>query len=342
MRYVTLLICIVFSCYFSIANALIFPLPKPGDNVVGDIHFVRSVAGDTLSSLGIDYDVGRDAIWQVNQDFDLDQTLPIGTLVVIPSRYILPDYPHLGIVVNLAEMHLYYYPPGTNVVMIYPIGIGRAGRMTPLGMTYVSRKKKDPTWTPPQSIRDFNKAQGIILPKVIKGGADNPLGRKAIYLALPGAYLIHASNFPESIGGRGSFGCMRMMEGDIDQLFPLIANNTPVLITDEPYKSGWSNGQLYLEVHEPLDENVLKIKKTMLPVVRTLLHLSMEHHVDINWDNVELAFKTASGIPEVVSNSQQENMRYFVTPTTTLWPNHTTLCRLSHRCHNNDTNPDVW
>jgi L,D-transpeptidase ErfK/SrfK len=343
MRHIILLFSLLLNVTFFSVDALTFPLPKPGDDIVGNIQFVQSAAGDSLSSLGIDYDVGRDLIWQVNQEYDIDAILPIGTVVVIPSRFILPDYPHIGIVVNLAEMRLYYYPPGTNTVMIYPIGIGKAGRMTPLGMTSVTTKKKDPTWTPPQSIRDFNKAQGIILPKVIRGGADNPLGRKAIYLAIP-SYLIHASNFPESIGSRGSFGCMRMTEQDIDELFPLIAKNTPVLIMDEPYKAGWGNGQLYLEVHQPLDENLLKTKKLMLPVMRTLLHLSQEHHVAINWDNVQLAFVNDTGVPEAVSNGDENNARFFVAPAQTVWPTHTILCRLSHHCANNgdNSNPEVW
>ncbi|MSP53278.1 MAG: hypothetical protein EXR81_03390 [Gammaproteobacteria bacterium] len=343
MRYLIFSFSLLLSVAFFSADALVFPLPKPGDSVVGNIQFVHSAAGDSLSSLGIDYDVGRDLIWQVNQEYDADAILPVGTVVVIPARFILPDYPHIGIVVNLAEMHLYYYPPGTNTVMIYPIGIGKAGRMTPLGMTSVTVKKKDPTWTPPQSIRDFNKAQGIILPKVIRGGADNPLGRKAIYLAIS-TYLIHASNFPESIGSRGSFGCMRMMEPDIDQLFPFIARNTPVLILDEPYKAGWGNGQLYLEVHEPLAENLLKTKKLMLPVLRTLSQLSVEHHVEIKWDNVQLAFTNDNGVPEAVSAGDNDDQRFFVAPAQTVWPVQTTLCRLGHHCTQSDmnTNSEVW
>jgi L,D-transpeptidase ErfK/SrfK len=341
MRYVIYSLCLLLVSLFLPVYSLTFPLPKPGDNVVGDIQFVHSAAGDTLSSLGIDYDVGRDLIWQVNQSYDVDAVLPVGTIVVIPSRFILPDYPHLGIVINLAEMRLYYYPPGTNTVMIYPVGIGKAGRMTPLGSTYVARKKKDPTWTPPQSIRDFNKAQGIILPKVIQGGADNPLGRRAIYMAIP-TYLIHASNFPESIGSRGSFGCIRMMEQDIDQLFPLVANNTPIMITDEPYKAGWGNGQLYLEVHQPLDENLLKIKKIMTPVMRTLLRLATAHHVTMDWDNVQLAFANATGVPEVVADSDVDDNRFFVVPAQTVWPTHTMLCRLSHHCFTETGNPEVW
>jgi L,D-transpeptidase ErfK/SrfK len=348
MRYIVFSLSLLVSLAYSSAYSLIFSLPKPGDSVVGNIQFVNSAAGDSLSSLGIDYDVGRDLISQVNQDYDVDETLPVNTIVVIPSRFILPDYPHIGIVVNLAEMRLYYYPPGTNTVMIYPIGIGKQGRMTPLGMTSISAKKKDPTWTPPQSIRDFNKAQGIILPKVIQGGADNPLGRRALYLAVPGAYRIHASNFPESIGSRGSFGCLRMMEADIEQLFPFIAKNTPVLIVDEPYKVGWNEGQLYVEVHQPLDENLLHVKKILLPVTRSLLRLSVAHHVEINWDNVQLAFDNATGVPEAVSdvsdnNNGMDDSRFFAVPAQTVWPAHTTLCRMTHHCiQENSADPEVW
>jgi L,D-transpeptidase ErfK/SrfK len=291
-----------FSLAFS-AQALIFPLPPKGQDVVGQIQVLTAKSTDTLSNLGMAYDVGRDPMKAVNPLFKADVPLAAGVPIVIPSRFLLPDYPRQGIVVNVSQMRLYYYPPGKHMVMIYPIGIGKAGHMTPLGKTYVTHKQKNPLWIPPQSIRDFNKKRGIILPRVIRGGPDNPLGQRAIYLKIP-EYLIHASNFPQSIGSRGSFGCMRMMERDINQLFPYIARHTTVMIIEQPYTAGWFNGQLYMEINKPLAENSYKFSRNLLPVLKTLLFLSTQHRVAVDWHKVTLAMQNESGMPTVVSDTQ--------------------------------------
>lgn len=314
------------------SQALIFHLPANGENVVGQLQYYIAQQGDTLSNFGMALDVGRDALKASNLPFGPGQELPAGVPVVVPSRFVLPPYPHKGIVVDLSTMRLYYYPPGTHLVMTYPIGIGKPGHMTPLGRTYVTRKKIDPTWTPPQSIRDYNKKRGIILPRVIRGGPDNPLGRRAIYLAIP-QYLIHATNFPASIGSRGSFGCMRMMERDIEQLFPHVAKKTRVRIVEEPYLAGWANGQLYLEIHKPLNENRYKPSEIMKPVIKQLTKLSILHHVAINWTKVRYAFSTANGIPTVVSNSWESEVGYIHEPQAQhKWPKQMSVCKLSGNC----------
>ena len=312
-------------------QALTFTAPAANDDLIGQIQYYPGQPSDTLSNLGMQSDAGRDDMRTLNPQFDPDDALPGAVPVVIPTRYLLPNYPREGIVVNLSEKRLYYYVPGKNLVMTFPIGIGKQGAMTPLGQTYVAAKKKDPSWTPPESIREFNKKNGIILPRTIQGGPDNPLGRRAIYLGIP-TYLIHASNFPQSIGSRGSFGCMRMMESDIDQLFPLIEPKTKVMIIEEPFKAGWSAGNLYLEIHAPLEENRGKTKEYALPVLHQLLQLSYEHHVPINWYLVKQAMKNQLGMPTLVSDSANSATEKNIAPAPAQWPSDTTLCRLSGVC----------
>lgn len=297
LRY-SVLIITCLSC--SLINALTFKLPPKGQDVVGSIQYFTAKPGDKLSNFGMALDVGRDAMRTNNPPFDPGEDLPAGVPVVVPSRFILPEYPHKGIVVNLSTMRLYYYLPNSNELMTYPIGIGKPGHMTPLGPTYVTRKRKDPTWYPPKSIRDYNKKKGIILPRAIQGGPDNPLGRRAIYLAIP-QYLIHATNFPESVGSRGSFGCMRMMEQDIEELFPKVAKKTPVKIVEQPFLAGYSKGKIYIEVHTPLAENQHKVKEMMRPVIKHINEMAAKHHLDINWTDVRWAFLTSNGMPTRVS-----------------------------------------
>jgi L,D-transpeptidase ErfK/SrfK len=323
-----LLASFVFCCTL---NAAIYPLPAKGQNVVGQIHYFTAEKGDTLSNIGMAFDVGRDAMVTANPPFKAEEPLPEGVPVVVPAKFILPPFPHKGVVVDLSTMRLYYYPPGESVVMTYPLGVGKPGHMTPLGLTYVTRKQKDPAWIPPQSIRDYNKKRGVILPRVIRGGPDNPLGRRAIYLGIP-QYLIHATNFPQSIGSRGSFGCMRMMENNIEQLFPYIAKRTSVQIIEQPYLAGWFDGQLYLEIHQPLAENRYSPNKLIAPVLQKLTALALLHHVTVNWTKVNLAFATASGIPTVVSDSASSGSSWQFAAPELQWPKKTTLCRLSRRC----------
>jgi L,D-transpeptidase ErfK/SrfK len=311
-------------------SALTFPITNSDNNVVGQVMVITATEVQTLSHIGLQYDVGRDAMQAANPEFDPDKFLPVGLPVIIPTRFIIPNYAHQGFIVNLAEMKLYYFPAGENTVMIFPIGIGKAGYMTPLGMTSVARKMKDPYWIPPESIRQYNKEKGIILPKIIQGGPDNPLGRRAIYLSIP-TYLIHATNFPASVGSRGSFGCIRMTEKDIDHLFPLVAKNTPVRIISEPYLAGWSNGVIYLEINKPLSEDKFNLQSLIQPVLLSLINLSLQHHVQIDWQKVELALKNQTGIPTAVSDIKNKSS-LFMMNAQPAWPQNTTLCEYSHIC----------
>jgi L,D-transpeptidase ErfK/SrfK len=189
---------------------------------------------------------------------NVDRWLPgEGTQVVVPSHYILPRAPRQGLVLNLPEMRMYYFPPKKPgqpaQVQTYPIGIGRMDWATPLGVAKITGKVKDPTWTPPESIRREHAAKGDPLPAVVPAGPDNPLGRYAMRLSIPG-YLIHSTNKPLGVGMRVSHGCIRMLPDDIERLFPQLPVGTPVNIVNQPVKAGWHGGKLYIEVHPPLEE----------------------------------------------------------------------------------------
>jgi L,D-transpeptidase YcfS len=147
--------------------------------------------------------------------------------------------PREGIVINLAELRL-YYPPGKNEVTVYPIGIGQLGgdTLTPTMVTTVSDKRANPTWTPTANIRARYKAQGIDLPAVVPAGPENPMGHHAIRLAAyGGVYLIHGTNADFGIGMRVSSGCIRLRDNDIATLFSVIKPGTRVNIINTPIKA---------------------------------------------------------------------------------------------------------
>jgi L,D-transpeptidase ErfK/SrfK len=179
--------------------------------------------------------------------------------VILPSRFVLPEAPRKGIVLNVAAKRLFYYPksvPGEPpVVHTFPISIGREGWATPLGSTRIVSKVKDPPWRVPASIRKEHAENGDPLPAVVPPGPDNPLGKFAMRLAVRGDYLIHGTNKPAGVGMRISHGCIRMNPEDIEWLFPQVPIGTPVHIVNQPLLLGVAEGALYLEAHPALEED---------------------------------------------------------------------------------------
>ena len=135
-----------------------------------------------------------------------------GSTLTIPQQLILPDTVREGIVINVAEMRLYYYPPQGNSVEVLPIGIGQAGRETPRNwVTAVERKQEGPTWVPTANTRREYAKEGKTLPAMVPPGPDNPMGLYAIYIGR--LYAIHGTNANFGIGLRVSQGCIRLLAG---------------------------------------------------------------------------------------------------------------------------------
>ncbi|MGL4268831.1 MAG: L,D-transpeptidase family protein, partial [Plesiomonas sp.] len=189
-----------------------------------------------------------------------------GMTLRIPTQMLLPDTPREGIVLNLAELRLFYYPKGSNTVEVYPIGIGRVGRSTPTMVTSIISKRANPTWTPTANTRKEYAAQGISLPAVVPAGPENPMGLFALRLAQgKGEYLIHGTNANFGIGMRVSAGCIRLRPGDIENLFNTVPVGTRVQVVNDPIKvSIEPNGQRYIEVHQPLSKNENDDPQTMV------------------------------------------------------------------------------
>lgn len=236
------------------ARAETYPLPPDGQDLVGHVRRVRATADDTLLDIARRYDLGLDDITAANPGVDV--WLPgAGTAVVVPTRFVLPKGPREGIVINVAEMRLYYYPPPETPwerrkVLTFPVGIGRVGLDTPLGRYMVVDKITHPNWTVPKTMADDYRARGIAFEPVVPPGPDNPLGEYALALDAPG-YFIHGTNRPWSIGMRVSRGCVRLYPEDILALFPQVPQGTPVRIVNTPYKVGRERGVWYLEAHAP-------------------------------------------------------------------------------------------
>ncbi|WP_342320886.1 L,D-transpeptidase family protein [Kosakonia sp. BYX6] len=259
-----------------LAHAAEYTLPAANSRIIGQNQTYTVQAGDrNLQTIARRFDTAAMLILEAN-----DTIAPVpkpGTVVTIPSQMLLPDTPREGIVVNLAELRLYYFPKGENSVQVYPIGIGQQGLETPVSVTRVSQKIPNPTWTPTAGIRARSLANGIELPQVVPAGPNNPLGRFALRLGIGnGEYLIHGTNAQDSVGLRVSSGCIRMNAPDIEKLFAQVAAGTKVTIINEPVKYAVEpDGKQYIEVHRPLsqtvDENTQTVPINFSPELGTLI-----------------------------------------------------------------------
>jgi L,D-transpeptidase ErfK/SrfK len=228
----TLGIICLLGLYHPSATALTFEIPSSG-NVVGEYQKVRAGSADTLTELAEKYDIGVYEMVQANPRLNA-KTLKSSTTVIIPAQFTLPSGPRHGIVLNLADMRVFYYHPDGRTVSTYPVGIGRQGWSTPTGNTHVVSKTKNPAWHPPASIRREAARKGKILPLVVPAGPHNPLGQYAMHLGFSGI-LMHGTNQPSSIGLRSSHGCIRMYSADIQELFSFVSIGTSVRIVYEPH-----------------------------------------------------------------------------------------------------------
>lgn len=219
--------------------------------------FTRAIRNETLLDIALRFSLGQTEIVRLNQKTDR-WLVRKGEIVRLPNRRILPDTPHKGIILNLSEYRIYYYPPmDTDIpaqVISYAVSIGRQDWKTPLGKTRVLKKVKNPSWYPPASIRREHARDGEPLPSVVPPGPYNPLGEYGLYLALP-SYRIHgtAINKIYGIGMQVSHGCVRLYPTDIEDLYHRVRVGEPVYIIKQPIKVGWLNNTLYIEAHPDLD-----------------------------------------------------------------------------------------
>ena len=280
----------------------------PGQDVVGTLQRVKVGKDETLSDIGRRFNVGLGEMTRANPDVDPWIPKP-GTQVIVPTQYVLPDAPHRGIVVNLAAMRLFYFPPHKRgqpqTVITHPVGIGRQGWKTPQGVTHVLWHEKNPVWHVPPSIIAEHLQEGDKLPKVMGPGPDNPLGDYALHLGWSG-YLIHGTNKPVSVGLRVSHGCVHLFPEDIAQIFKMVPNGTEVRVVNQPYVFGWKAGHLYMQSAGPLEDDKRPWKKQARRLLAATLTRAQRKdlrqlHEKIDWSRVAQLVAAPVGVPLPVS-----------------------------------------
>jgi L,D-transpeptidase ErfK/SrfK len=299
------LACVAMMAAAGRAGATEYTLPSPDAAVVGEDQTVVTVYEDTLYDLARKFSLGSEELIRVNPG--VDPWLPgAGKTLIVPGRHILPPAPREGIVVNLPEHRLYYYPKtkrGAPIqVITYPVSIGKMDWRTPLGLTRVTQKEKNPIWYPPESVRKEHAEAGDPLPARVPSGPANPLGLYAMRLAAGnGTYLIHGTNNPIAVGLAVTHGCIRMYPDDVAALFPLIPVGTPVRLINEPIKVAWVDGELLLEAHPPVDAQGQSFEPDIDQFAEMLRAAVGDTTVAIHWDYAREVLQQANGVLATVA-----------------------------------------
>lgn len=277
----------------------------------GETIEYRAEYEDTLIHLARNNDLGFVELRAANPT--LDPWIPgAGVKIILPKQHILPEAPRKGLVINLAEMRLYYFKDPGQEPITFPISIGRDGLQTPTGSTTIVRKADGPTWRPTDRMRKEDPN----LPEAVGPGPDNPLGTHALYLGWP-QYLIHGTNKPYGVGRRVSSGCMRMYPEHIVKLWPMVPIGTPVAVVDQPVKVGWIDNNLYLEVSPTQDQslkieedgqlNSYEITKEEIQRINKKAGVNAE---DLDWEKIREAVKEHRGYPIKILSKGQKPVGY--------------------------------
>jgi L,D-transpeptidase ErfK/SrfK len=272
-------------------------LPLKNSNLVGEIKTVLSKKGETLTDVGQRYDMGAQEMILANPEANPYKRLQAGSKIIIPSQFILPNTPKKGLVINLAELRLYYYPKNSNIVITQPVGIGKEHNwQTPVGQTRIIKKEINPTWRPTSNVRAEAAKNGTPIPNAFPPGPLNPLGKYILRLAWP-TYLIHGTNRPEGVGKRVSAGCLRLYPNDIEKLYDEITNGTPVTVINEPFKVGWTDNSLYFEAHPPLEETKSQYQDNLADIVHLIKNKTNLSTTFVQWTLIQKAAQAHSGLP---------------------------------------------
>ena len=270
------------------------------NNLLGITRFHISKHEDTLLDLARINKLGFVEIVAANKG--IDPWLPgPGKKITLPTAHLIPDGPRKGILLNLVDQRLYYFPKNSKQVKSFPIGTGQDAWSTPLGSTQVIRKKKNPIWFVPKSIRKEQPE----LPEIILPGPDNPLGQHALYLGWQ-SYLIHGTNIPWGVGRRVSHGCIRMYPEDISWLFSRVPIGTPVTVVNQELKLGWVDNQLFIEVHPNPKQNeelerTGKFRSAKVPeMTYRIAHAAGGRVKQVDWKKVKIAALERTGLPVAV------------------------------------------
>ncbi len=262
------------------ASAQLMPL-------FGRAERVLVAEGETLLQIAFDHRVGFEALQRLNPEVDPWIPDP-GTMVQLPTHFVLPSVEPTGLIINVPEMRLFDF--SVEPFRVYAVAVGDPDDPSPIGRFRVGTKRIDPAWRVPESIQRERPS----LPAVVPPGPDNPLGSRWMTIGAT-SYGIHGTSTRWSIGRMATHGCVRLYDDEVQRLFEEVPTGTPVELVYEPYKWGVHRGALYFEAHRDLYGRVPDPLSQALRVPRAL-GLLPQIDIEAVWSAIE----SADGAPRVV------------------------------------------
>jgi L,D-transpeptidase ErfK/SrfK len=274
--------------------ALLLAAAAPGKPTVGDGR-LRPILGERRSAMVGDGDtlldiayrdrLGYQAVARLNPGVDVWVPEP-GTILQLPTQFVLPDVTEEGVVINVPEMRLFDFTVEDGP-QVLAVAVGDAADPTILGDFRVGQKRVDPVWNVPKSIREEKPE----LPAQVPPGPDNPLGKRWMTIG-NSSYGVHGTNVRWSIGREATHGCVRLYEDQIERLYERIPQGTRLQLVYQPYKWGTDGRFLYFEAHPDLYGLILDHLATALAAPRALGLLDA-----IDLERVWNTLEEARGIP---------------------------------------------
>lgn len=244
----------------------------PSGLVVGGEFTYAMQPGDSLARVGARFGVDPPVLARQN-GLPITAVIPVGRVLRIDNRHIVPAIPEDGILINVPQRLLFYFEAG-NVVAWYPVGLGRTDWPTPRGSFFIATKEEQPVWDVPRSIQQEMRREGKKVETRVPPGPRNPLG--SYWMGLTASSCgIHGTTAPTSVYRFQTHGCIRLHSDDVADLFPRVSIGTPVELIYRPVLLARSeDGSLWLESHpdvyrevadplEFLDREVATVHRTL-------------------------------------------------------------------------------
>lgn len=209
--------------------------------VEGRIESLLAPEGETLLDVAFERRLGFDGVARLNPQVDPWIPAP-GTVLALPTSYIVPAVDQTGLVINVPEMRLYDFT--VEPFEVFAAAIGDMADPSLIGRFRIGAKRENPDWHVPASIRQEKPE----LPAVVPAGPENPLGSRWMTIGAT-SYGIHGTNVRWSIGRMATHGCIRLYEDAIQRLYERTPTGTPIELVYQPFKWGIRDREIFLEVH---------------------------------------------------------------------------------------------
>ena len=283
-------IAITYTLFFYI----LLPSVSESSLLIGGEIIYRVTKGDTMELIGAKLGVDWRTLLKEN-NIDEKQILSIGQEIRTDTSKIVPKIIDDGIIINIPDRMLYYFK-NKMLRASFPVGLGMHSRETPTGQFQVVYKEEHPTWYVPRSVQLEMLRKGARVRVVVPPGPDNPLGRYAVKLSLPGI-LIHETIWPASVYQFRSHGCIRVLPRDIENFFKDVEIDVTGEIIYTPLKIAVSDsGRIFLEVHRDVYR---KIEDMNAEAKRLIESKGLSDKV--NWQKVNVMLREKSGVAKDIT-----------------------------------------